>query len=269
MKSHSIEDIVDLDKFPHPKSTLYLADCIEGMKLFPDNHFDLAVVDPPYGIDATAMAMGQNLSRPRKDGTGPGQSTARKLKKRNRGSGKLKNRVINKMGIDWDHEQPTIEYWTELFRVSKNQVIFGGNYFPLPPTRCYICWDKMQPWENFSQIELAWTSFDKPAIMIRKSTTGGNNKTRKIHPTQKPVDLYCEVYRRLASPGMKVLDTHHGSGSNRIAADMAGLEFVGFEVFEPYYMDSCDWFAAHVKEPPLFSAEQSNYTQAGFEFDIE
>lgn len=169
-------------------------DCLDYMRSVPDKYFDLAVVDPPYGINAPAMDMGSSNGN---------VSTATKLRKGrlNGGAGKLKNRVLNTMNCDWDFSPPPPEYFDELRRVSKNQIIWGGNYFPLPPTRGIICWDKMQPWENFSQVELAWTSFDCPAKIVRISTTGGNNREEKIHPTQKPVALYQWLFKKFAGGG--------------------------------------------------------------------
>ena len=169
-------------------------DCLDYMRSIPDKYFDLAVVDPPYGINAPAMDMGSSNGN---------VSTATKLRKGrlNGGAGKLKNRVLNTMNCDWDFSPPPPEYFDELRRVSKNQIIWGGNYFPLPPTRGIICWDKMQPWENFSQVELAWTSFDCPAKIVRISTTGGNNHEEKVHPTQKPVALYQWVFKKFAGGG--------------------------------------------------------------------
>lgn len=119
------------------KSLVYNTDCVQGMKLVPDKFFDLAVVDPPYGINAPNMNMGSHPTRSRNDGHGSGLGIST--------TQKLKNRTLNKSKFDWDNETPDAEYWQELFRVSKNQVIWGGNYFPLPPTRCMLCWDKMQP----------------------------------------------------------------------------------------------------------------------------
>lgn len=211
------------------KSIVFNDDCMQIMKRYPDGYFDLAIVDPPYGINATNMQMGTYQNR---------ISTATKVKKRlNSGGGKLKNIILNKSIIDWDDEPPTKEYFKELFRISKNQIIWGGNYFDLPPTRCIICWDKMQPWENFSQWEMAWTSFDKPAKMYRISNTGGANSEPKIHPTQKPVRLYDCLYRDFADEGMKVIDTHLGSGSNRISAAKANVDFVASEINEMHFND--------------------------------
>lgn len=208
---------------------------MEYMATIPDKFFDLAVVDPPYGINAPAMDMGSAKGN---------VSTATKLRKGrlNGGAGKLKNRVLNTMSCDWDYNPPGEDYFRELFRVSKNQIIWGGNYFPLPPTRGIICWDKMQPWENFSQVELAWTSFDCPAKLVRISTTGGNNREEKIHPTQKPVALYQWIFKKFAGGGTQVFDTHLGSQSSRIAAYHAGLDFYGCEIDPGYFKSGCARF---------------------------
>lgn len=235
-----------------PNNNAYNLDCMDAMRHMPDKCFDLAVVDPPYGINAPNMTMGTNKSR---KGTGyPGESVAQRLKKGrlNSGSGKLKNRSLQTMPITWDDAAPDKEYFKELFRVSKNQVIFGGNYFDLPPTRGIICWDKMQPWDNFSQWEMAWTSFDFPAKIFRFSNTGGRNEEVKIHPTQKPVALYSWIYQLCAKPGDKVLDTHLGSGSSRIAAYDYGLDFSGFEIDKDYFYAQEKRFAAHTAQMRLF-----------------
>ena len=139
-------------------SEVFFGDCNDFMVKYPEKVFSLAIVDPPYGINAPNMTMGTNINRSGK-GQYPGESTASKLKKGrlNGGSGKLKNRALNTMNCDWDNERPSKEYFNELFRISKNQAIWGGNYFDLPPTRGVVCWDKMQPWENFSKWEMAWT----------------------------------------------------------------------------------------------------------------
>lgn len=217
------------------ESIVYNEDCMVIMKQFPDKYFDLAIVDPPYGINAPNMQMGTHLTRS-KDGY-PGESVAQKLKKGrlNSGGGKLKNRNIQMMPVAWDYEKPSPEYFDELFRISKNQIIWGGNYFNLPPTRCIICWDKCQPWDNFSQWEMAWTSFDKPAKMYRISNTGGANAETKIHPTQKPVALYDNIYRDFAAEGLKIIDTHLGSGSHRIAAFKAKVYFIACEIDQSYF----------------------------------
>lgn len=228
-------------------------DCMVIMASFPDKYFDLAIVDPPYGINAANMQMG---SAPNRKGNGqyPGESTAVKLKKGrlNGGSGKLKNRALNTMNCDWDYEKPTADYFKELFRVSKNQIIWGGNYFDLPATRCIICWDKMQPWDNFSQWEMAWTSFDKPTKMYRISNTGGANAETKIHPTQKPVALYDNIFRDFTNEGMKVIDTHLGSGSSHISAYKAKIEFTASEISQAYFELQEQRFNQYIRQLRLF-----------------
>lgn len=209
-------------------SETYNCDCVEYMKAIPDNFFSLAIVDPPYGINAPNMKMGEH---------GGYESTATKLKKGrlNQDAGKLKNRALQLLPVEWDFAPPDKEYFNELFRVSKNQIIWGGNYFDLPPTRGIVCWDKMQPWENFSQVELAWTSFDCPAKIIRISTTGGANAEKKIHPTQKPISLYGWILKTFAKAGDKILDTHLGSGSSRIASYKMGFDFYACEIDKMYF----------------------------------
>lgn len=192
---------------------------MDGMKQYPDNHFELAIVDPPYGI-------GDKFK---------GGKT-----------GKMNfNEVVEK---DWD-EVPPMEYWQELMRVSKNQIIWGGNYFPLQPTRCFIVWDK-QISEDFSLAmgELAWTSFDKLAKIFKMPTP----KNGKIHPTQKPVKLYEWLLMNYAKEGDKILDTHLGSGSSRIAAHNLGFDFTGYELDEDYFNDHIKRFETHIKQLKLF-----------------
>lgn len=195
-----------------PKSEVFNIDCMEYLKRLPDNAFELAVVDPPYALREHGAATG--------------------------GAGKLKGRMFNNGKIDhWD-KAPTREYFDELFRVSKNQIIWGGNYFDLPPTRCFICWDKVQPWENFSQVEYAWTSFSYPSKLFRFDNRTGD----KIHETQKPIELYAWVFRNFAKEGDTILDTHLGSGSSRIAAYKMGFDFVGCEIDKAYFEKSCERF---------------------------
>lgn len=144
---------------------------MELMRSLPDNYFQLAVADPPYGIRDAGGQTG--------------------------GSGKLKGRVFNNGYIDrWD-KAPSQEFFDELMRVSESQIIWGGNYFALPPSRCFVCWDKVQPWENFSQVEFAWTSFDSPAQLFRYDNRTGD----KIHPTQKPVALYGWLLQKYGKSG--------------------------------------------------------------------
>lgn len=228
------------------KSEVFLLDCMEGMKQYPDKYFDLAVCDPPYGINAANMTMGSNPNRKGRDELGKvqygGISVAQKLKKgklnRCGKNSVLANRALSTMNCDWDFYPPTQEYFTHLIRVSKHQIIWGGNYFTdkIPVSRGWVCWDKRQPWDNFSQFELAWTSFDVTCKLFSFSNKGGANNEDKIHPTQKPVTLYDWIYAKYLPHGGKVLDTHLGSGSNRIAADKAGnIEFTAFEIDKDYF----------------------------------
>ena len=191
------------------KSEAFNIDCMEYMKQCHDKQFDLAIVDPPYGIEEMT-------------GTNPAA-----------GRGKLKHRVFNreeKKFTQWD-KSPSKEYFDELFRVSKNQIIFGGNYFDLPPTRGFIVWDKCQPFQSFSACEFAWTSFTVPAKIFRFD----NRTSGKIHPTQKPVELYKWILATFAKSGDSILDTHLGSGSSRIAAYDMGFNFTGTEIDTEYF----------------------------------
>ena len=134
----------------------------------------------------------------------------------------------------WD-VAPTKEYFNELARVSKNQIIWGGNYFDLPPTRCFLIWEKLSISENFSMAmcEYAWTSFNDNAKLFKYAPQG--NKEKRFHPTQKPIELYHWVLNRYAKKGDKILDTHVGSASSLIACHNMGLDFVGFELDRYYY----------------------------------
>lgn len=211
----------------------YNMDCMEAMKQFPDKFFDLAIVDPPYGISK-----------------GSGQRSLRL----NHGCGKLRGRVLNQSDCVWDTEPPNKEYFDELIRVSKEQVIFGGNYFSLPPTRCILVWDKVQPWENFSQVEIAWTSFDKPSALFRYAATQAQRKEKqkKIHPTQKPIALYEWVLSKYAAKGMKILDTHVGSASSLIACYRAGLDAWGFEINPEYYQKANERLDSEKMQTTMF-----------------
>jgi site-specific DNA-methyltransferase (adenine-specific) len=223
----------------------YNMDCMEGMKQFPDKFFDLAIVDPPYGINADNFNNGAGY---RDHGNG---STSNRVKKGrlNQGGSKLKGRVLNQSDCSWDSAPPTKEYFHELFRVSKNSVIWGGNYFDLPPTRGVIVWDKMQPWENFSQVEIAWTSFDKPAQLFKYRNTRGRNK---IHPTQKPICLYEWILNKYANKNDIILDTHVGSASSLIACHRTNHRFVGFEIDETYYRDAKKRLDAEMAQMNIF-----------------
>jgi site-specific DNA-methyltransferase (adenine-specific) len=190
---------------------LYNMDCMDGMKEFPDKYFDLAIVDPPYGHEIEGKT-----KITRTGGTW---------------SNKYKDGDINK----WD-KQPTKDYFDELFRVSQNQIIWGGNYFELPPTRCFIVWNKTNITENFTiaMCEYAWTSFNKNAKLY-SSVSNGTIKDKRIHPTQKPVSLYSFILNHFANPRYKILDTHAGSASSLIACYRNRLDYIGFEIDKDYF----------------------------------
>lgn len=194
--------------------SFYNGDCMDLLKQTPDKYYDLCIVDPPYGIKASS-----------------GASTNGAMRKKI-ASGKIK-------GGNWDDKIPTPEYFEQLFRVSKNQIIWGGNYFGLPASKCFLIWDKGESIYNrdFAECEMAWASFDKCARMFKKFP----NQNDRIHPTQKPISLYDWIIKKYAKQGDKILDTHLGSGSIAIAIEKAnrinnmGLQFTGIELDEEYY----------------------------------
>jgi site-specific DNA-methyltransferase (adenine-specific) len=199
-------------------SVVYNEDCVKALKRFKDNHFDLAIVDPPYGI---------------------GFGEFNRTNKASNGERYKANKYKNS---NWDDDIPSDEYFAELMRVSKNQIVWGGNYFPyLWKNGCkgFIYWHKGNPVPNFADGELAWTSFNKVAkqfdFRYYGNLQGKTNAEDKIHPTQKPVALYDWLLQNYAETGMNILDTHLGSGSSRIAAYKGGFNFVGFEIDPEYY----------------------------------
>jgi len=191
-----------------PSSEVYLEDCVTALKRYADNHFDLAIVDPPYGIDWMEQVKNPN-------------------------KGKNWKQYENK---DWDKSIPSAEYFEELRRVSKNQIVWGGNYMTeyLKPSSCWLIWDKMQEFSG-AVFEMAWTSFTSPAKAFRMSRVEAYTNQTKIHPTQKPTRLYDWILHNYAKPNDLILDTHLGSGSSRIAAYKGGFNFVGFEIDQEYY----------------------------------
>ena len=223
---------------------------MEYMKTIPDKFFNLAIVDPPYGINADKFNNGAGLQDHAES------STAKKIREKgrlNQGSGKLKNRLLNTSDCSWDSSPPPQEYFQELFRTCENLIIWGGNYFDLPPTRCVVVWDKQQPWENFSQVEIAWTTFDYPAKIFRYCNAGGaNGNINKIHPCQKPVALYDFLIKTFAKAGDKIFDSHMGSQSSRIAAYKANLDYYGCELNEFYYKLGEERFSKFSAQMNLF-----------------
>lgn len=214
----------------------YNMDCMEAMRQMPDNAFDLAVVDPPYG-DGSSKNRGRHQIR------NAGQ-WVRDPNGRDMGS-----KVLKKI-IAWDIA-PEQEYFDELFRVSRDQIIWGGNYFNLPPTRCFLIWQKTNVAEGFSMAmcEYAWCSFNANAKVFEFSAVGQEGR---FHPTQKPIELYRWIFKNYAKAGYKILDTHLGSGSSRIAAYDAGLDFVGYEIDQEYFDKQEERFAAYTAQTSLF-----------------
>ena len=210
------------------KIELYNCDNMELMAKYPDGYFDLAIVDPPYGIDLANMNMGI--------GNTPKAS-------------KAKNRKWK--AKDWDNAIPSDEYFKELFRVSKNQIIWGGNYFNLGICNKFIIWDKEIPEGlSFSDCEYAWTSFNGANKIFRYSAY--LNKSEKFHPTQKPVALYKWILDKYAKENDKILDTHLGSMSIAIACHDYGFELVGCELDKEYYDKGIERIKNHVNQLKMF-----------------
>ena len=193
---------------------------MEGMKEYADNHFELAIIDPPYGIGAGNMTMGSGVHRFKRD--------------------------------DWDTNIPHKVYFDELFRISNNQIIWGGNYFSeyLHPSPNWIVWDKLNPHLSFAEGELAWMRKGDNLRIFRHYSArveiGG-----KIHPTQKPVKLYKWLLNRYAKPGDRILDTHVGSGSSRIACHEMGFDFTGYEIDKDYWQAQEDRFYHATRQKEL------------------
>jgi site-specific DNA-methyltransferase (adenine-specific) len=194
-------------------------DCMDYMRGLPDNAFELAIVDPPYGIGLASNSF--------------------------RGKQKKKS---------WDENIPSKKYFDELMRVSCNQIIWGGNYFDLPPSKGFLIWDKIQPFDfTSSMCEMAWMSIQRPAKMFRLHVVTAEKE--KIHPTQKPVKLYEWILAKFSEPGDRILDTHLGSGSSAIAAHYSGHDFVGIELDADYYEAAKKRFNQATKQIDIFAVE--------------
>ncbi len=210
-------------------------DCLAAMREMPDKAFDLAIVDPPYGI---GEAFGKNHSR----------------------GGVSKPKLYTKKS--WDNSIPKKEFFDELKRVSKNQIIWGANHFGgMDPSSCWIVWDKNNSENDFSDCELAYTSFKTSVRRFIFTWAGmrqGNmkNKEHRIHPTQKPIALYKWLLHNYAKPGDTILDTHLGSGSSRIAAYDMGFDFTGYELDKEYFDASEVRFKNHISNLKLFAPEE-------------
>ena len=188
-------------------------DCMEYMATVPDKYFDLAIVDPPYGIGIVQQM----------------EKTVASKSSMMKGSNGI-------TGSHWDDAIPKKEYFDELKRISKNQIIWGGNYFLdyLGATRCFCIWDKMNGTNPMADAELAWASFERSVRMFRMHHFSAGYES-KIHPTQKPVALYEWLLTNYAKKGQRILDTHLGSGSSAIAAHYFGVDFVGCELDKDYF----------------------------------
>ena len=210
------------------KNEVFNCDCMEYMSTLPDKFYDLAIVDPEYGINAGNMTMGKGVSS--------------RLKKTN-----------------WDIKPPDEKYFNELLRISNNQIIFGGNYFKLPITNSWIVWDKDRQKEiSFSDGELIWTSFDFNLKIHRHKFDGflGADKDCRIHKCQKPILLYKWLLQNYAKPDQKIFDSHVGSGSIRIACHDMGFDFTGCERDKDYWQAQEERFKNHVAQNELFEKEE-------------
>jgi len=212
-------------------SEVYNMDCIEGMKQYPDKHFDLAVVDPPYGIGAgNVNFINRNTAN----------KNAEKFYRVN----------------DWDKIRPDKIYFDEIRRVSKNQIVWGGNYFVdlMQPARCFLVWDKKTGDNSYADCEMALTSFDANAKIYTKHWLGSKAKDNdgRLHPTQKPIGLYEWIYKLFTKEEDLILDTHLGSQSSRIAANKAGLDFVGFEIDKEYFEQGNERYNNFISQLRMF-----------------
>ena len=200
-------------------------DCMDFLRDCEDNAFDLACVDPPYGI-GKALVSG--------------------------GTGRGFHKMVSSDADKWDIA-PEPEYFMEIMRVSKNQIIWGGNYFNLPPCKKPLCWDKIRPnQKNLSEWEYAWTSFEGRAEMFKHCANGGFVGETRIHPTQKPVRLYSWLMENFTDQGDRILDTHLGSGSSAIAAHYGQFDFVGIEIDEDYFNAAKARFEAETAQLDIF-----------------
>jgi len=185
------------------------------MARYPDDYFELAIVDPPYGIGISKNPVRQQHKKK-----------------------------------EWDNNIPTEEYFIELFRVSKNQIIWGGNYFNLPTSQGFFIWDKKQPHDfSLAMVEMAWSSIQKPAKMWSLSVL---KERGKIHPTQKPVELYEWILINNAKEGDKILDTHRGSASLDIACHNLGFDLVTCEIDKTYFAEGNERFEQHQQQLTMF-----------------
>jgi site-specific DNA-methyltransferase (adenine-specific) len=210
------------------KITITNEDNMELMKRYPDNYFELALVDPPYGIE-----------RFKKVTTTPTDKDVHAKRFQRMES-------VN-------NTKPSVEYWSELFRVSKNQIVFGANNFAMPPSEYFLIWDKKQAMPNFARCEYAWVSMGlKTPAKICEHSIHIHNQTEKIHPTQKPIYLYKYILDNYCKPNDKILDTHLGSGSIAIACHDYRFELTACELDSEYYEKAIERIKNHVNQLKLF-----------------
>ena len=204
--------------------SLIHGDSLQALKSYGDNYFDVAIVDPPYGIGFSSK------------------------KQSNFGKG-----GINHEYKGWDEEIPKAEYWEQLFRVSKNQIVWGANYMTefLKPSRCWISWYKMQEFST-NEFELAWTSFDGTCKQFNLSRVQAYAGSNKIHPTEKPIKLYKWLLENYTSEGDLILDTHLGSGSIAIACHQMKRKLIGYEIDADYYQKACKRFEEQTRQTALW-----------------
>lgn len=214
-----------------PQSDVFNVDCMKFMRQVPDNYYSLAIVDPPYGIGME------------------------------KGVCKASHEMFKDKKYGWDSAPPSKEYFDELMRISKNQIIWGGNYFleHIGNTRGFIIWDKLNPDRLFADCEFAWTSFDVVARIFKPKRVQELNRIDdgKIHPTQKPTLLYRWLLENYAKVGDNILDTHLGSGSIRIAAHMMGFDFTGLEIDEDYFNAQQKRFETYHEELGMFRPKET------------
>jgi len=197
-------------------------DCMDYMATLPDKAFELAIVDPPYGIGDEKLTSGGTWAAKYKKGD-----------------------------CEWDKSPPQ-EYFDELFRVSRNQIIWGGNYFSLPACRCFLIWDKVALMPTMADSEYAWTSFDENAKTFRHVR---NTSESRIHPTQKPVALYKWLLSRYAKPGDRILDTHGGSMSSAIACGQMNFDITLCELDLDYFTSGCQRVLDYFRAQNLFAPQ--------------
>lgn len=215
-----------------PISEVYLGDCMDYMRKMKDKEFDLAICDPPYGIGLVKTEAGNWGIRKEDEGS------------------------IDK-NTKWDFQKPTKEYISELFRVSKNQILFGANHYieSMPyNSSCWLVWDKCNGDSYFADCELAWTSFDSATRLIKLKYFGANSHRfgKRIHPCQKPVSLYRFILDKYAKPGDKIFDSHMGSQSSRIAAYDMGFDYWGYEIDKDYFEAGCKRFEQFKSQMKIF-----------------